>query len=81
MKNNENLYSIVVSIYNTEKYLEDCLESIVLQTYVNWELILVNDGSVDQSKAICEQFKERFSDSIKYIEQENKGLLQTRRVD
>lgn len=81
MKNNENLYSIVVPIYNTEKYLEDCLESIVLQTYVKWELILVNDGSVDQSKAICEQFKERFSDSIKYIEQENKGLLQTRRVD
>ena len=80
MRNNENLYSIVIPIYNAEKYLEECLESIVQQTYVNWELILVNDGSVDQSNAICERFKKRFPDSIKYIEQENKGLLQARRV-
>ena len=48
MENNYKI-SIVIPVYNTEKYLEDCLESIRTQTFTNYELILVDDGSIDDS--------------------------------
>lgn len=47
--------SIVVPIYNTEKYLDECIESIINQTYKNLEIILVNDGSKDKSPQICNE--------------------------
>ena len=48
-----NTVSIIVPIYNSEKYLPQCIESILNQTYKNFELILVNDGSTDNSLSIC----------------------------
>lgn len=54
MINEENfLISIVIPVYNAEKYLGGCLNSIQNQTYKNFEVILVNDGSIDHSETIC----------------------------
>ena len=50
------MISVIVPVYNVEEYLEECLESIQNQTYTNFEVILVNDGSTDASKEICERF-------------------------
>ena len=67
------MISVIVPVYNVEEYLEECLESIQNQTYTNFEVILVNDGSTDASKEICERFCRQ--DSRFYlINQENKGL-------
>lgn len=64
--------SFVVAIYNVEKYLEQCIESIIKQEFVNIEVILVNDGSTDNSLKICEKFRKKDS-RIKIINQENSG--------
>ena len=47
--------SIIVPVYNVEAYLERCVESILKQTYTNFELLLINDGSTDKSGALCDQ--------------------------
>lgn len=69
--------SIIIPVYNVEEYLEDCVHSVLNQTYTNYEIILVNDGSTDNSGAICESFK---SDIIKVIHKENRGLSDARNV-
>ena len=51
------MISVIVPIYNSEKYLNQCLTSLVKQTYSDLEIILVNDGSTDSSMNICEKFK------------------------
>ncbi len=66
-------FSIVVPIYNVEKYLPQCIESVLAQTYKNFELILVNDGSTDTSKEICENYQRKDS-RIKLINKFNEGL-------
>jgi hypothetical protein len=52
-----NKISIIVPIYNTEKYLERCLQSLINQDYKNIEIILINDGSNDKSISICNTYK------------------------
>ena len=71
MSDSEPLISIVVPVYNVEKYLKECLDSICSQTYNNFELILVNDGSTDNSYEICKTFVEKDS-RIKVIQQKKK---------
>jgi glycosyltransferase involved in cell wall biosynthesis len=71
--------SIIVPVYNSEKYLEACLDSIIKQTYSNFEIILVNDGSTDSSYNICSQFAEKYN-NIVLINQENKGVAESRNV-
>ena len=65
--------SVIVPVYNVEKYLKDCLDSVVNQTLEDIEIICVNDGSTDNSLAILEEYAEKDS-RIKIITQENKGL-------
>ena len=60
------MISVIVPIYNTDKYLSKCLNSILNQTYKDIELILVDDGSTDNSSAICKQFKEKDNRVIYY---------------
>lgn len=65
--------SIVMPVYNSEKYLEDCLNSLVNQTFKNFELICVNDGSTDNSLKILNEFNEKYNNFITIINQENTG--------
>ena len=65
--------SIVVAIYNIEKYLPRCLNSIVNQSYKNLEIILIDDGSIDNSSSICDAFS-RNDKRIKVIHKRNEGL-------
>lgn len=74
MKNNK--FSIIIPIYNVEKYLEKCLNSILNQSYKNFEIIAINDGSKDSSKEILNKYKN--NENIKIINQENKGLSAAR---
>lgn len=67
------LVSIIVPIYNVEQYLDICLSSIEKQSYQNWEAILVNDGSTDNSKLICQKFVDE-DPRFKYYYQANAGL-------
>ena len=69
--------SVIVPIYNTESYLERCVNSIINQTYEDLEIILVNDGSNDGSLAICKNY-EKVDNRIKVIDKENGGLSSAR---
>ncbi len=71
--------SIIIPVYNAEKTIEKCLESIINQKYENLEIILVNDGSTDNSKEILEQYKEKDSRII-LINKENTGVSDTRNI-
>lgn len=65
--------SVIVPVYNVEQYLEQCLDSIILQDYNNLEIIVVNDGSTDTSGQICDRYAQK-DNRIKVIHQENQGL-------
>lgn len=71
--NLEDLISVIIPVYNVEKYISECLESLINQTYKNLEIILINDGSRDNSGAICDKYKEKDS-RIKVIHKENGGV-------
>lgn len=70
-------YSIIVPIYKIEKYIEECILSVVNQSYNNYELILVDDGSPDNSGAICDRYSKEY-DNIKVIHKKNGGLSDAR---
>ena len=73
----KDLISVIVPIYNVSPYLRLCLESIEKQTYQHFEVLLINDGSRDNSKDICLEFVER-DKRFKFIEQQNAGLSAAR---
>ncbi len=76
---NSPLISIIVPVYQVEKYLEKCINSIIAQTYKNLEIILVDDGSTDNCPAICDRFQS-VDTRIKVIHQANGGLSHARNV-
>ncbi|MBO6280517.1 MAG: glycosyltransferase family 2 protein [Bacilli bacterium] len=76
---NELLFSVIVPVYNVEKYIDQCLSSIQKQTYKDFEVIIVNDGSKDESINIAKKYVEADS-RFSIIDQENKGLAIARRV-
>lgn len=71
--------SIIVPIYNVEKYLADCMESLINQTYENIEIILIDDGSTDNSPEICDQYCKK-DNRIIVIHKENEGLSAARNL-
>lgn len=75
--NKSPLISIIIPVYNVEKYLKECLNSVVNQTYANLEIILVNDGSTDKSPQICDEFALQDS-RIKVFHQKNSGVSSAR---
>ena len=72
----KNLVSIIIPIYNVEEYLEDCLNSLIKQTYRKIEVILIDDGSTDKSSNIYSQFLKY--KNIKVIKQKNQGVSNAR---
>lgn len=76
---NNELISIIVPIYNKEDYLRQCLDSIINQSYTNFEVLLVNDGSTDSSGIICQEYSERDS-RFRYIEKKNGGVSSARNL-
>ena len=73
MERNKPLISVIVPVYNVEKYVGRCLTSITNQSYTNLEIIVVNDGSTDNSLSVCEAYAAK-DNRIKLITQENRGL-------
>ena len=69
---NDKLISVILTVYNKEKYLNKCIKSILNQTYNNLELILINDGSTDSSGIICDEFASRDS-RVRIFHQKNAG--------
>ncbi len=69
--------SVIVPVYNTEEYLNRCIDSILAQTFTDFELLLVDDGSTDRSGSICEEYSEK-SSRIRVFHQENKGQAAAR---
>lgn len=70
-------FSIIIPVFNKEKYLDKCIQSIVSQTFTDWEIILINDGSSDNSPSICEQWSKK-DKRIKTIHQHNMGVSAAR---
>lgn len=71
------MISIIVPVYNTANYLPQCVDSIICQSYTDWELILVDDGSKDQSGMICDEYAKR-DNRIMVIHQSNNGVSSAR---
>ena len=70
--------SVIVPIYNVEKEIRRCIESLINQTEENIEIILVNDGSTDDSGNIAKEYAEKYNSKIRYYEKENGGLSDAR---
>ena len=70
--------SVIVPVYNAERYIEDCINMLLKQTLDNFEVILVNDGSTDKSLAICQKYTN--DNRIKLINKSNSGAWDTRNV-
>lgn len=77
MTENEKI-SVIIPVYNVERYLESCLKSVTGQTYGNVEIILVNDGSTDNSGAICDRWSKK-DDRISVVHKKNEGLNYARK--
>ena len=73
----EKLVSIIIPVYNVQEYLKKCLDSVINQTYKNIEIIIVNDGSTDNSYDICKEYEEK-DPRVLIINQKNKGLSNAR---
>ena len=74
------MISVIVPVYNAEKYLCKCVESILNQTYKDIEILLIDDGSVDNSAFICDKFRNDYPDLIKTVHKENGGLSSARNI-
>ena len=73
----KDLISVIINVYNAEKYIRKCLESVINQTYKNLEILIINDGSTDDSIKICKKYKDK---RIRIITTENLGLSGSRNI-
>ncbi|HFI2437872.1 TPA: glycosyltransferase family 2 protein [Streptococcus suis] len=74
---NKPLISIIVPVYNVENYLDECIQTVLAQTYSNWELLLINDGSTDSSGTICDDYA-KGDERIRVVHKNNGGLSDAR---
>ena len=72
------LFSVCIPVYNTSKYLDECLQSVLCQTETDYEIVLVDDGSTDDSGKICDRYAAQYP-HIRVVHKENEGLMMTRR--
>ncbi len=73
----KGLISVIIPVYNVEKYLKECVDSVLCQTYKSYEIILVDDGSTDSSPRICDEYASKY-ECVKVIHKENRGPSATR---
>ncbi|MBH8566024.1 glycosyltransferase family 2 protein [Nostoc sp. CENA67] len=81
--NKTSLVSAIIIFLNAEKFIEEAIESVFAQTYENWELLLVDDGSTDNSTAIALQYAEKYPEKVRYLEHDrhqNLGMSATRNL-
>ena len=78
--NNKVKLSIILPVYNTEKYLAKCFDSILYNDFKDYELICINDGTKDNSESIILEYINKFDGKMKYIKKENGGLSDTRNL-
>lgn len=74
---NKGLISVIIPVYNVERYLKECIDSVLCQSYKKYEIILIDDGSTDSSPEICDEYVSEY-ENIRVIHKENKGLSHTR---
>ncbi|MGN1164816.1 MAG: glycosyltransferase family 2 protein [Lachnospiraceae bacterium] len=74
------MISIIIPIYNCEKLLPRCLESILIQDYIDYEVLLVNDGSIDGSAMVCKEYVAKSSGKFRYFEKQNGGVSSARNI-
>lgn len=79
LKPNNPTISIIIPVYQVAPYLRDCLDSVLTQSFTDWEMLLVDDGSTDGSEIICDEYGEKDS-RIRVFHQDNQGLSSTRNV-
>lgn len=70
--------SIIIPVYNTEKYLRKCFDSVINQSYQNIEMVIINDGSKDNSEKIINEYKDKYPEIVSYYSKENTGVADTR---
>lgn len=75
---NNKTVSIIIPVYNAEKYLKRCINSLFSQTYHDLEIILIEDGSIDRSKRICEEYERKYKNVVYFAHHENQGQVKTR---
>lgn len=75
--NEKTIISVIIPVYNTEKYLEQCILSVLNQNYITFEIILVDDGSTDASGVVCDEYKQK-DNRVKVIHSQNEGLSAAR---
>ena len=71
------MITVIINVYNAEKYIKKCLDSIINQTYKDLEILIINDGSTDKTLSICKKYKDK---RIRIISTDNKGLALSRNV-
>ena len=71
--------SVIIPVYNVEKYLYRCVDSVLGQTYYNIEVILIDDGSIDSSSEICDEYQKR-DKRVKVIHKKNSGSASSRNI-
>lgn len=79
MHKNDILFSIVIPVYNTQNYLSRCLDSVLNQTFMQWECIVIDDGSIDNSRMICDEYSGK-DNRIKVIHKKNEGVSIARNI-
>ena len=77
MANNNPLVSVIIPAYNHEKYIIDCLKSVINQTYSNIEIIVINDGSTDSTERVIKEFINSTNNDINFISKRNEGICKT----
>ena len=74
------LLSIIVPVYNVGSFLPKCIDSIISQTFTDFELILIDDGSTDNSVEICDAAREKKDSRVRVIHKENGGVVSARKA-
>lgn len=73
------LFSVLIPVYNTSKYLDECVQSVLSQREKDFEIVLIDDGSTDNSGEMCDNYAKKYPDIVRVIHKENEGLMMTRR--